>query len=230
MSACNDDPSSAHSQERRDARAVAGFDQEEAFSSILTVGTIFKKLIPTLIMLFFITWLLAGAVLSTVGVPDGLVTVGGAIVSGGSCALMTRFKKKQLAKVVETATLTLSSFGADMQDGNMRVQMPWSQMERIAEGDMMSPLKVGQFSLLARAVGAIARASFRRKEMALCGVGRISVNAGASALLRSTVKQNLGGQDPEHAQTGVILTHYDKDWENGRIAQWIAAYRPDLMS
>jgi len=230
MSPRSVDTSSSHSQEPRDAGAVAGFDDEEAFNNILDVGPLFKRLIPTLIMLFLLTWLLAGSLLSAVGVPDGLAQLGGAIASGGMCVLMTQFKKKQLAEVAGTATLTLSPFGADMQDRNTRVQMPWSQMERIDEADMMGPLKAGQFHWVGRAAGAIARASARRKEMALWGVGRISVNADASALVRSTVKQNLSGQDPERAQTGVILTHYDKDWENGRIGHWIAAYRPDLMS
>ncbi len=44
------------------------------------------------------------------------------------------------------------------------------------------------------------------------------------------MKQKFAGQDLERAQTGLPLAHFDKDWENGRIGEWIRAARPDLMS
>jgi len=69
----------------------------------------------------------------------------------------------------------------------------------------------------------------KRKEMALLGTARLTVKPDAPAMVKTQVKQNLGGQDPERAQTGVILTHFDKEWETGRIGQWIRAYRPDLL-
>lgn len=210
------------------ADVTADLGSVESFHNVVSFESSFKRLLPTLIMMFLITWLIATLVLAGVGVP--VAGVFGAFVSGGFCALMTQLKKKQYARTLAVATLTLSPTGADMQDGSTRLQMSWSQVERIGEASTMDPLQAGGFHWLGAATGALSAASMRRKEMFLIGVGRISLDPSASVLVKAQLKQNFAGQDLEHAKTGVALAHFDEDWENGRIGQWIQAYRPDLMS
>lgn len=35
--------------------------------------------------------------------------------------------------------------------------------------------------------------------------------------------------DSDEPVRAILLSHYDPDWRNGRIGQWIRAYRPDLL-
>ena len=216
-----------HIPDAHNAGAPAGFTDEEVFDNIVDFESFFKRLLPTLVMLFLIQWLFLSIVFRAIGLPmSGII---GAFASGGVCAALTQSKKKQFAKVWGVSTLTLSPAGAEVRHGEVRAQLSWSQVERISRSSGMDPLRAGGFHPVGLAVGALAAGTARRKEMALLGVGRISVDPGASALVKSQVKQNFGS-DLERAQTGVILTHFDRDWEYGRIGQWIRAYRPDLMS
>lgn len=227
MADTSSDPNDPRSVDPRSAPVPPGFASEEVFQNIVNFESLFKRLLPTLIMLFLITWLIFALVFGAIGVPlAGLV---GAFASGGFCAAMTQLKKKQHAKQWVHKTLTLSPFGADMQDGGLRLQLPWGQVERIGEASSMDPVQAGGFHWLGVAAGALSASTMRRREMFLLGVGRISVDPEASVLVKSQVKQNLAGQDPERCQTGVPLAHFEKDWENGRIGQWVRAYRPDLV-
>lgn len=206
--------------------ARAGFADEEVLDNIIEFEPFFKRFIPMLIMMFLLTWLIASSALDGRVPASGLV---GAFVAGGFCAIMTQQKKRQLTKLWGTSTLTLSPAGIDMQDGNSRLQMPWSQVEGIVESSIADPLRAGQFHWAGVAIAAVSAATSRRKEMGLLGVARISVNPGASILVKRQLEQNFG-PDLDRVQTGVVLSYFERDWENGRIGQWIRAYRPDLLS
>lgn len=227
MPAASSDPNDPEITGAPSAQESAGLAGEEVFQNIVDFETFFKRLIPTLVMLFLITWLIFALIFAGIGVPlAGLVS---AFAAGGFCALMTQAKKKQFEKLFGRKALTLSPYGVDMQDAGVRLQMPWDQVERVGEASSMDPLQAGGFHWLGAAAGAVSAASMRRKEMFLLGTGRITFNSDASILLKSQVKQNLAGQDMERAKTGLPLAHFEKDWENGRIGQSIRAHRPDLL-
>lgn len=199
MTASGFDPSNSHDP---GARGPAGFTTQEVFSNIAEFESFIKRMIPTLIMLFLVTALMVALVLSAVGLPGAVAWIIAALASAGFCAVMYQAKKKQFAKVWGTSTLTLSPIGADMQDGNTRVQMSWSQVERIGDASIMGPLRFGGFTDVAKAVGALSAASMKRKEMALLGTARLTVNPDAPAMVKTQVKQNLGGQDPSALRPG----------------------------
>jgi len=125
---------------------------------------------------------------TAVGLPGAVAWIIAALASAGFCAVMYQAKKKQFAKVWGTSTLTLSPIGADMRDGNTRVQMSWSQVERIGDASIMGPLRFGGFTDVAKAVGALSAASMKRKEMALLGTARLTVNPDAPAMVKTQVK------------------------------------------
>ena len=71
------------------------------------------------------------------------------------------------------------------------------------------------------------------REHGLVGAGMLTVNPGAKALKRVQVTQFLNGgpADPRIGQRpmGVPLARFDRNWQDGRIGQWVRAYRPDLL-
>jgi hypothetical protein len=111
--------------------------------------------------------------------------------------------------------------------------MPWERIHKLDRTELLRPLKVN-VGKAARAAGAAAAASMRRSDEGLIGAGKMTVSPQTPRLVQAQVKQNDQGRErqPESGQPlrAIGLTKFDPHWRTGRIGQWVAAYRPDLVT
>jgi hypothetical protein len=198
--------------------SVAGFTSPETFAVKIGFGAFLRRLIPMLVLLSLLTLLDSGLALANLGVgplswPVALVlTVINAVV-------LYQVTKRQFDQTWGTARLELSPAGATVVDRYSRTEMPWNQIREIGKADLINPPLIDLTTLPVLSTAAVA-AVRRAGQAALIGVGAIRWHGGS------------GDVDPagSHELTAIVLGIYDKNWENGRIGDWIRAYRPDLLS
>lgn len=204
----------------------------ETFTSTVTFGQLMTRMGVTLVMLFLISAVMFGLILANLGVPGGFVV--GVVLAVPFCALMVRAKKRQFESTLGQQTVTFSPDGAVMSDPYSRVELPWAHVRSIGQVEMMRPIRTpGQGKLVVAAVGGIAAATQGTHEHGLVGAGVLTTNSDAPRLLKAQVKQFLkdGPADPQIGQRpmGIPLRRFDRDWQCGRIGEWVRGYRPDLL-
>lgn len=200
----------------------------ETFTSQSDLGSYMRRMLPLLAVMVLLAWLIATLLLNAVGVPlPALVGLLPALALG---AYGYTFQKKRHEEVHAAAQLIFSAQGVELVDAHTRVSLAWGDATRVGPGDMMGPLNLTLSDNAAvQATSAAARATTRRSQDTLWGVGSMTVAPDAPALVRATVDQQLGGRDPRRTEVGTPLTVFDPAWRQGRIGGWIATYRPDLL-
>lgn len=206
---------------------VAGFESAETFPATLEFSIFVRRLIPVLVMLFLLMLLIAGLLLGSVGV-GGLRWVLALVVAVGGAGVLMLLKKRQFDSTWSSAALELSPIGATVTDRYVHVELPWARVREVGTADLLAPLRLG-------VAGDVAAATFRRPDTnALVGAGTLTVSPGAPAAFRAQVRQNFAARvaDPESGQplTAIVLSHYDPNWQHGRIGEWIRTYRPDILT
>ena len=205
----------------------------ETFTSTVTFGQLMTRMGVTLVMLFLISAVMFGLILANLGVPGGFVV--GVVLAVPFCALMVRAKKRQFESTLGQQTVTFSPDGAVMSDPYSRVELPWAHVRSIGQVEMMRPIRTpGQRDkLVVAAVSGIASATQGTHEHGLVGAGVLTTSPDAPRLLKAQVKQflNDGPADPLIGQRpmGIPLLRFNRDWQSGRIGEWVRSYRPDLL-
>jgi len=225
-------PANEHPPPRDALHQVRGLAASETFTSMVTPDAVVKRMIPMLVLLFLISALFFSMVVSALGAP-GIV---GLILAVPFSALMLASKKRQLEQKGRP-TLTLSSAGAVMSDGHMRVDLPWTHVRSIGQVDLLRAIRTPTTSLLDGIGSAVVRATHDTlqgtRAEGLVGCGRVTLGPGAPRLLKIQVKQFLGDgpADPLIGQRpmGIPLVAFETDWQHGRIGEWVRAHRPDLL-
>jgi hypothetical protein len=205
-----------------------GFTSAENFACTLAFGAFLSRFAPTLVMLCLLTPLILHGLLG-LGWPLVLVLTAAAAVA------LTARKKRQFDRTWGTAELELSPEGATVADRHSRVHLPWDRIHHLGKADLID-LRYRSFSarpavMLLTAITALAARRPRRP--ALIGLATTTVAPGTPMLVREQIRQNNGCRDIDRETgnrlTAIVLTVYDQNWEQGRIGEWIRAYRPDLL-
>lgn len=217
---------------------IPGFETPEVFTNTVEFSQFFRRLIPVFVAMVLLVWLVVGLVLAAAGL-GGLGWLVAAALAAGLGAVLYAAKKRQYEATSSTSKLVLAPSGVVSGDRYARTEMPWDRIHQIGPTDLLRPLRVNPGVGLAPAVGAkaagaAAAASMRRSAEGLIGAGRLVVSPEAPRLVQAQVKQNDQGRElqPETGQPlrAIGLTKFDPNWRNGRIGEWVAAYRPDLFS
>jgi len=186
----------------------------------------------TLVILFLVSAVMFGLILGNLGVPGGFAS--GVVLAVPFCALMVRAKKRQYESTLGQQTVTFSPEGAVMSDAYSRVQLEWAHVRSIGQVEMMRPIRTpGQDKLVVAVARGIATATQGTHEHGLVGAGVLTTKPDAPRLLKMQVKQFLGDgpADPQIGQRpmGIPLLRFDRNWQDGRIGEWVRGYRPDLL-
>ena len=211
-----------------EAAGRPGDSGPETFGSQADRKAYVARFLPMLALMVAFGWLIVTLILNSIGVPlPALIALVPALGLG---YYGYTFQVRRFEEVHAAATLHLSAEGVELVDANTTVRIAWADATRIGPGDMMGPLNVTLTDNVAvQAPSQAARASSQRSQDTLWGTGSLTVSPQASAMVRATVEQNLGGRDPQRTEVGTPLTKFDPAWREGRIGAWVQAYRPDLL-
>jgi hypothetical protein len=123
------------------------------------------------------------------------------LVVAALAAVVIMLNKRQFDQGWGTAELELSAAGATLVRSKSRVHLPWARIQRLGKADLVRPKYAAYGGIAAILVSALVISTTRRPgQAALTGDG-----------------------------LAIVLPIFDKSWENGRIGEWIRAYRPDLL-
>jgi hypothetical protein len=120
--------------------------------------------------------------------------------------VITLVSKRGFDRTWGVAELELSAAGATVVRPNSRVHLPWSGI-RLGKADLVTPRYATSAPLNVQLVTALVIVTTRRRK-----------------------KAALVGAGPLYAQIAIVLSIYEKSWEDGRVGAWIRAYRPDLLA
>ncbi len=200
----------------------------ETFSSTITFAQWLKANIPLLVAMFLISAVLFGLILANIGVPGGFIL--GVLLAVPFCALLVLRNKKQFDKRWSHQTVTFSPTSVVMSDPDTFVELPWTHVDAIGEVQLMPMIRPTGKSATLTTVEALQGT----REHGLLGAGRLTTTPGVHDLRQRQVSQFLAGgaPDPRIGQRpmGIPLTRFERNWQQGRIGEWVRAYRPDLLS
>lgn len=207
----------------------------ETFTTTVSFGQFMRIAIPMLVITFLVSAFIFAVVLNAVGVPGGLLA--GAVAAVPFCALMVLGKKRQFDQRWGKQTVTFSPAGVVMDDRDTRVELPWTHVRSVGDVEQMGVLRTRTSSDLSRMgagmIRGVADATTGAPEHGLVGAGVLTAKPEAPALVKKQVQQFLNGgpDDPEIGQRpmGIPLLRFNRNWQNGRIGEWVRAYRPDLL-
>jgi hypothetical protein len=209
------------------------FQSSETFAYDGPVGATTRRLLPMMIGLSLSSALLVALILTAIGVRFGLVI--GLVVGAALCVTLYAMKQRQVRTVTAVARLDLSLAGLTTTDRYTQVHLPWSQIRQLGKADTMAPahIKISGKPLINLLTGATVAAAKRAGRDALIGHGTQTLSKDAPALLRNQTQKSLAARPRDPAGNplvAIILEHYEHDWRHGRIGQWIATYRKDLIA
>lgn len=183
-----------------------------------------------LLAMFVVSAVLFGLILNAVGVPGGFVI--GVVLAVPFCALLVSRNRRKFAERWGKQTVTFSPAGAVMADPDTTTTLTWANVDAIGDVQLMPAVQVLGRRNASLTVKAIDAAQGTR-EHGLVGAGVLAVNPEVEVLRRQQVHQflNSGAPDARIGQRpmGIPLARFDLHWPDGRIGQWVHAYRPDLV-
>lgn len=172
--------------------------------------------VPVNIVVLLITWVLGyivGGAVGSVVIPVVLIA---AIVA------LSRYASRSQG-------LRLSGYGVELlrRDGGV-VRMRWPDIEQVAVVAQRGRSIVAPYGVARAAAGASMSAYVAANTgPGLLGRGE-SLTAAEEAQQRTHGPEWLRYRETLD-QFGLRLVVIDRDWQSGRIGEWIRAYRPDLL-
>lgn len=214
---------------------TAGFTAPETFHSRLAFGAFLRRFVPMLVLLYLVMVLLLRGILGAFGVDRLGWPL--ALVLGAAGALgLVASKKRQFDETWGSTRLELSAAGATMAGRHIRVHLPWEHIRYLGAANLVATrgTVAGAGARANLLVWPVARAARGVRQAALVGVSTTTVDPGTSRLVRGQLRQNDSCREIDpvtgRRMSAIVLTVYDRDWRNGRIGEWIGAYRPDLLA
>jgi hypothetical protein len=220
--------------------AIGGFTSEETFPCTVTMGAWARRFLPALLFQLVVLSLLFGFLLGLIRVPiplNWLVALGVAVIF---VVVQWIGKQRQFAETWATARLELSPDGAAVVQRHCRLVLPWDRIRTLGKADLVRVggshvVAGGRAGLIAVLLSMATNAITRRPgQDALIGSGSLKVSSSASRIVRVQIAQNQSVRTFEpgtaHQSAAIVLPVYDGDWRNGRIGDWVRAYRPDLLT
>lgn len=213
-------------------KTVSDFDTAETFRMTLSFGNVLLRLLPLFVLLFVFLTFLFTAIGYIADLSDTATWVIAAVCAAPLSLLMPWLKKLQFDAQVAATNLTISPEGLTLEEPNLTTKLAWHKARKIGYASMRDPLRT-HMTLLATIVVAIGSLAARRRESAIIGAGRLIIAKDAPQALRTHIQQNERklpvDQKTGRRQQAILLQHFDRDWKNGRIGDWVRAYRPDLL-
>ncbi|MGH8791339.1 MAG: hypothetical protein ACRDXX_01660 [Stackebrandtia sp.] len=215
-------------------KVVPGFETAETFPMTMEFGKFILRLTPLLVMAGVFLTFLATIIGYAADLSDAATWAIAVACGVAGSVLMVFLKKLQFEAMLATTVLEISPTGLTASDPHLRTELAWSKADKIGHSSMMDPLRARfEGNLLASVLTTAGSLAARRRESAIIGAGRLIVDREAPKLLREQVRQNDQNKKirPESGQPerAILLQHFDKNWQDGRIGAWVRAYRPDLM-
>lgn len=225
---------------------VDGFSGTETFDSRLTFGVFFRRLVPMLVTELLVVTLLVGFLLAILGLRVFGFAVS-LVLAVAFAIFMAVSKKRQFDETWGTTKLELSPAGAALVNRYIRVHLPWQQIRYLGTAHLIvtreagAPQGIGGGPIgRGAAIGGLlallpALAARGGRPPALIGVATTTaLTRNVPKLVRGQLQQNDSCReyDPvtRRRMRAIVLTVYCRDWQTGRIGDWIRAYRPDLLT
>ena len=202
----------------------------ETFTFKLDSKSFMKRMYPTAGLLFFISFLLFGAILNAIGLKTG--TLFAAIfVAAAFTFFMIKLKEKQFDSQWAEAHIVASPEGITSHEKYRTVTIKWSDIEQIGQGDFMRGARVVPGDT-ARGINNFVDATASRQNDALIGSGTMTIAENTPSLMKTTIEQNLAAGPKDAAgnpKASIVIGMYEENWRSGQLGIWLKAYRPDLF-
>jgi hypothetical protein len=210
-----------------------GFERAERFESVQTFSEELRRVIPVLVVGCVLIGLIVGGILSLLIGPIGLLL--GFIAAAALGFSLVTVRKWQFNADPPVTRLVVSPSSLVVSDRYLRTEFSWDGIEQIGPTSSMRPSHgSGGGGVFEGVVDMTAAATAVSRDDGLIGAGKLTVNPSAPHMLRQQVEQN-DARLQVHPESGlpiraVGLGKFEPDWRNGRIGQWVKAYRPDLFT
>lgn len=182
-----------------------------------------------------LAWFIASALLGMMGVPNqGLW---GLVVAVLLLVVIVGIKVLQVRAQFAKSRIRVSEHGIEQHDAESAVRrIAWQDMVGV---DFVKPIQkmadvragTAQSKAIGSAIGTAAAETGRTlgKVVGVIGYGEVEFGPRASGLLREGYAGAFGGDAHGRPFVGITPGMAATDWYDGRLGEWFAGYRPDIL-